>query len=111
MVVTSQPVVAFDVTSVAGQRTGVGNAVHETYEALRAASIVPYAWGRRISRRASEFPSGTRFLDTYATALLEGWAYLGAPRIDAKVRPADVVHATAFAAPATRLPMLLTVYD
>ena len=45
------------------------------------------------------------------TALYEAWNWLGRPRAESVVPEAEVVHATTWAVPATRLPLAVTVHD
>src|SRR5262249_34165951 len=46
-----------------------------------------------------------------ARILLRSWTRGDAPRIDRWLRPAQVVHATNYLAPPSRLPTLVSVYD
>jgi glycosyltransferase involved in cell wall biosynthesis len=106
--------VAFDVTPLAGVRTGIGNAVAELFDALvetGSVRLVPYAFGARLSVDDGSLPRGTRRLRLPTRALLRAWAYTDHPRVDRLVRPARLVHATAFVAPPSRLPTLVTVHD
>lgn len=43
--------------------------------------------------------------------LYRAWAHLGVPRAERSVPDADVVHATTWALPATRRPLVVTVHD
>ncbi|WP_244960212.1 glycosyltransferase family 4 protein [Actinomyces faecalis] len=45
------------------------------------------------------------------TALYEAWNHLGYPRAEHLVPGADLVHATTWAVPGTRLPLAVTVHD
>lgn len=45
------------------------------------------------------------------TALYEAWQRLGHPRAERIAGPVDVVHATTWAVPATRRPLVVTVHD
>lgn len=45
------------------------------------------------------------------TALYEAWQRLGHPRAEAVTGPLDVVHATTWAVPPTRHPLVVTVHD
>ncbi|SPT53304.1 Mannosylfructose-phosphate synthase [Actinomyces bovis] len=45
------------------------------------------------------------------TALYESWNWLGLPRAESVVPGAQVVHATTWAVPGTRLPLAVTVHD
>lgn len=44
-------------------------------------------------------------------ALGLAWNYLGRPRIDSHMKPLDLMHATQLVVPATRAPMVATIYD
>ena len=105
--------VAFDVTPLVGTRTGLGRAVAGCLDALMAIPdgprLLPYAFG--ISLSSSQVPSGTRTIRVPTRTLLWAWSRSEWPRIDRRVRPAVVVHATRFVAPPTRLPELVTVHD
>ncbi len=107
----SSPTVAFDVTHTAGDRTGVGRSVFEMYDALRTLGtpLVPFAWGGHA--KLDGLPADTRRIARPTRALIALWGSVGLPKIDRRVRPASVVHATAFVPPASRLPTLVTVYD
>ena len=107
--------VAIDVTPFVGVRTGIGHAVVETLEALRrspqAPGLVPYAIGTSAFAARGSLPLGTRVVPVPTTALLRAWSSLEAPRFDRLLRPANVLHATNFIAPPTRLPTIVTVHD
>ncbi|WP_028050356.1 glycosyltransferase family 1 protein [Cellulomonas sp. URHD0024] len=45
------------------------------------------------------------------TALYQSWQRLRAPRPEARIRGVQVVHATTWATPPTRLPLVVTVHD
>jgi glycosyltransferase involved in cell wall biosynthesis len=59
----------------------------------------------------TDVPDDTRFIPWPARALLKSWAMSDVPRIDRWLKPAEVVHATNYLAPPTRLPTLVSVYD
>jgi glycosyltransferase involved in cell wall biosynthesis len=106
--------VAFDVTPLAGVRTGIGSAVAELFDALgdmRSVRLLPYAVGTRPPGEDPSLPPGTRRLRAPTRALLASWSASDRPRIDGLVRGAGVVHATAFIAPPTTFPSLVTVHD
>jgi glycosyltransferase involved in cell wall biosynthesis len=109
------PSVAFDVTALAGTRTGIGRAVAECLAALEALPdgirVVPYAFGASLPRLRGDLPKGTRTLPVSTRALLWAWSRMERPKLDRMVRPARLLHATAFVAPPTRLPQLVTVHD
>ncbi|HEX6263273.1 MAG TPA: glycosyltransferase, partial [Actinomycetota bacterium] len=105
------PAVAFDVTPLAGFRTGIGLAVQETHDALvdAGAELVPYAIGLRV--RTDGLPGGTRVVRLPTRGLVAAWGRAGRPRIDRWVRGARVVHATNYLTPPSRLPTLVTIHD
>lgn len=106
--------VAFDVTPLAGFRTGIGNAVASTLDALTsldAVDLVPFALGLRTPRFADTLPRGTRFVRVPTRALLQAWTRGARPSLDRRLRGASVLHATNYVVPPSRLPTLATVYD
>jgi glycosyltransferase involved in cell wall biosynthesis len=107
--------VAIDVTPLVGVRTGIGNAVAEliaSFADLDAApTLVPYALSLRAREHRSELPPGTRFPPVPARALLASWAHSDAPKLDFWLKPAQVVHATNYLAPPSRLPVVVTIND
>jgi glycosyltransferase involved in cell wall biosynthesis len=107
--------VALDITPLIGVRTGVGAALADIVVALEklpdAPQLVPYALSLRARQYRSELPTGTRFVPVPAAVLLRTWTRVDVPRIDRWLRPAQVVHATNYLAPPSRLPTLVTVYD
>jgi glycosyltransferase involved in cell wall biosynthesis len=107
--------VAVDVTPLLGARTGVGYAVAEVVEALRAReaapTIVPYTLSARARLLRDRVAPDTRFVPLPARFLVAAWARTDAPRIDRWLRPADVVHATNFLAPPSAMPTLVTIHD
>jgi glycosyltransferase involved in cell wall biosynthesis len=107
--------VALDVTPLIGVRTGVGAALAEILAAFgtleQPPHVVPYALSLRARRHRSELPEATRFVPVPAAALLRTWERTDAVRIDRWLRPAQVLHATNYLAPPSRLPALVTVYD
>ena len=52
-----------------------------------------------------------RFVPIPARVLLRSWVRAETPRIDRWLAPAQVVHATNYLAPPTRLPEMVSVYD
>ncbi|MBM6979724.1 MAG: glycosyltransferase family 4 protein [Actinomyces succiniciruminis] len=56
-------------------------------------------------------PMPTRFTHLPRTALYESWNWLRLPRAEAILPGAQVVHATTWAIPGTRLPLAVTVHD
>ena len=112
---TARPTVAIDVTPLLGARTGIGAAVAEIVAALRALEagpdLVPYTLSTRARLQRDAVPSDTRFVPIPARILLRSWARGDRPRIDRWLRPAQVVHATNYLAPPSRLPTIVSVYD
>jgi len=112
---TARPTVAIDVTSLIGARTGIGGSVAEIVHALGALeagpALLPYTLSTRARFRRDEVPPDTRFVPVPARILLRSWARSDRPRIDRWLRPADVLHATNYLTPPSRLPTLVSVYD
>jgi len=112
---TVRPTVAIDVTPLVGARTGIGSAVAETVGALNrleaGPDLVPYTLSTRARLHRDDVPPDTRFVPLPARILLRSWARGDTPRIDRWLRPANVVHATNYLAPPSRLPTLVSVYD
>jgi glycosyltransferase involved in cell wall biosynthesis len=112
---TARPTVAIDVTPLLGARSGVGSAVAETVSALSeleaGPDLVPYTLSTRARLHRDDVPADTRFVPLPARILLRSWARGDTPRIDRWLRPAQVVHATNYLAPPSRLPTLVSVYD
>ncbi len=112
---TARPTVAIDVTPLLGVRSGIGAAVAEIVAALRALEagpdLVPYTLSTRARLQRDAVPSDTRFVPIPARILLRSWARGDVPRIDRWLRPAQVVHATNYLAPPSRLPTIVSVYD
>jgi glycosyltransferase involved in cell wall biosynthesis len=111
----SHTTVAIDVTPLLGARSGIGNAVAEIVAALgdleAAPTLVPYTLSARARLLRADAPADTRFIPWPARGLLAAWARGDVPRIDSRLRPANVIHATNYLAPPSRLPMLLSIYD
>lgn len=107
--------VAVDVTPMAGARTGIGRSVAELVSALDALPngpvLQPYALGARTPRHRADLPKGTRIARYPTRLLLRTWSHSVWPRIDRVVRGADVVHATNYLVPASRLPTIVTIND
>jgi glycosyltransferase involved in cell wall biosynthesis len=110
-----RPTVAIDVTPLLGARSGVGAAVAEILVALRALEagpdLVPYTLSTRARLHREAVPTNTRFVPIPARILLGSWVRADAPRIDRWLRPAQVVHATNYLAPPSRLPTVVSIYD
>jgi glycosyltransferase involved in cell wall biosynthesis len=107
--------VAVDVTPMAGARTGIGRSVAELVSALEALPngpvLRPYALGARTPRHRAELPDGTRIARFPTRLLLRTWSHSAWPQIDRVVRGADVVHATNYLVPVSRLPTIVTIND
>ena len=87
----------------------------EIITALRALEagpdLVPYTLSARARLQRDGVPPDTRFVPIPARFLLTSWARRDSPRIDRWLRPAQVIHATNYLAPPSRLPTLVSVYD
>jgi glycosyltransferase involved in cell wall biosynthesis len=107
--------VAIDVTPLLGARSGIGSAVAAIVNALdeleAGPDLVPYTLSARARLHRDEVPPDTRFVPVPARILLRSWARGDTLRIDRWLRPAQVVHATNYLAPPSRLPTLVSVYD
>ncbi|MFN8035218.1 MAG: glycosyltransferase family 1 protein [Acidimicrobiia bacterium] len=107
--------VALDVTSLVGHRTGIGLAVAETVDALRALDaapeVVPYALSLRARGHRASLPASTRFLPIPARLLLRAWGRADVPSVDRWLGDCDVVHATNYLAPPSKRPTVVSVYD
>ncbi|MDO5672166.1 MAG: glycosyltransferase family 1 protein [Actinomycetaceae bacterium] len=67
------------------------SAKHKDYSALGPIPYRAFPWPRQV--------------------LYETWRRLSWPRVESKVPDLDLVHATTWAIPATRLPLVVTVHD
>jgi len=105
--------VAIDVTALLGVRTGIGRSVEEVVAALQSLQdgprLLPYAIGRPLHR--ASLPDGARLVPVPTRLLLAAWTRTDRPAVDRWLRGARVLHATAFVAPPSRLPTLVTVHD
>ncbi len=100
--------VAIDAGPLHGPRTGIGNAVAWTIDAVRADTDVelrPYVTSMRARVRPPE-----RRLPIPAAAALRIWAHRSPP-VDRLLGHPDVVHGTNYVVPPARCPRLVTVYD
>jgi glycosyltransferase involved in cell wall biosynthesis len=115
MAPTARPAVAIDVTPLLGARSGIGAAVAEIVTALGALEagpeLVPYTLSTRARLHREAVPADTRFVPVPARVLLASWVRADFPRIDRWLQPAQVVHATNYLTPPSRLPTLVSVYD
>lgn len=109
--------VAFDATSLLGNRTGIGQITALTLEALAARGdldLEAYAvtWRGRHDLDDA-VPAGvraaTRRIPARLTRVL--WPHVRFPGVETWTGPVDVVHATSFVAPPSRSPVVVTVHD
>jgi glycosyltransferase involved in cell wall biosynthesis len=101
--------VAFDVGPLAGQRTGVGQAVVSMRQALGDVDdleLVEYVTSFR-----SAPPPGARRLPIPAVLAHRLWAIGDLPRVDRFLGKPDVVHGTNYVVPPCRAPRVVSVYD
>jgi glycosyltransferase involved in cell wall biosynthesis len=101
--------VAIDVGPLNGHRTGVGQAVAGSLEALAGHDdirLLPYV----TSTRARVAPP-TRRLPVPAAVALRWWARSNTPPVDRWLGRPQVVHGTNYTVPPTRSPRLVSVYD
>ncbi len=101
--------VAIDAGPLLGPLTGIGAAVAEMTGALAERPdvvLLPYA----LSMRGALLPGMVR-LPLPAAVAQRLWSRTSRPRLDRRLRPADVVHGTNYAVGPSRLPRLVTVYD
>ena len=105
---SSRPCISFDVGPLQGHRTGVGQAVQGTLDAVRrtgAFEISPYVLSLRTQRL-----SGTHKLP-FPAALAHRWWRHPAPSVDRVIGRPDLVHGTNYVVPPTKCPRLVSVYD
>jgi glycosyltransferase involved in cell wall biosynthesis len=114
--------VAIDAGPLHGPRTGIGNAVAWTIEALRrrhpghreagaaddpsAIDLLPYVTSARAKLRPDEHR-----LPLPAALAHRLWARAGVPAMDRWLGNPDVVHGTNYVVPPSRAPRLVSVYD
>jgi glycosyltransferase involved in cell wall biosynthesis len=100
--------VAIDAGPLHGPRTGIGNAVAWTIDALRAdggVGLRPYVVSMRARVRRPE-----RRLPLPAAAAVRLWAHQSMP-VDRWLGRPDVVHGTNYVVPPTTCARLVSVYD
>ena len=100
--------VAVDVGPLHGRRTGVGNAVAWTIEALEDRAdvdLLPYL----VSMRATITPPERRV--PIPAALAHRWWSHRSPPLDRWIGRPDVVHGTNYVVPPARCPRVASVYD
>jgi len=109
------PQVAFDVTPLLSSRTGIGLAVHEMWHALKGLSegpdLRPYAFGLRAVEKKAELEEAVTMVRWPTRVLLAAWSRVDRPRFDRPLAGADVVHATNYVVPPTRIPTVVTIND
>jgi len=115
--VSESPRVAIDVTSLIGERTGVGHVTAGFVEHLAArddVSLVAYAvTGNTALAKTLRLPPGLplRITGVPARALFATWRSSAQPRIERWTGPVDVVHGTNFVVPPARARGLVTIHD
>lgn len=100
--------VAVDVGPLHGRRTGIGNAVAWTVDALQDqpdVDVLPYV----LSMRARVTPPKRRL--PIPAALAHRWWSHRSPKLDRWVGNPDVVHGTNYVVPPTNCPRVVSVYD
>jgi glycosyltransferase involved in cell wall biosynthesis len=108
--------VAIDAGPLHGPRTGIGNAVAWTIEALRRhpraddsaedVELLPYVTSTRAKLNSDE-----RRLPIPAALAHRLWARRSAPKMDRWLGRPDVVHGTNYVVPPARAPRIVNVYD
>ena len=110
--------VAIDAGPLHGPRTGIGNAVAWTIDAIRRGSpseterdappidLLPYVTSARAKLRPDE-----RRLPMPASMAHRWWARSSTPAMDRWLGRPDVVHGTNYVVPPTRVPRIVSVYD
>jgi glycosyltransferase involved in cell wall biosynthesis len=105
--------VAVDVTPLVGVQTGIGRSVSRLLDGLadleRPPDVVRYAVGS--PRHRSALPAGAALVPLPMRAALAAWSRTDRPSVDRWLGGAQVLHATNFAVPPSRLPTLVTVHD
>jgi glycosyltransferase involved in cell wall biosynthesis len=100
--------VAIDVGPTHGRRTGIGNAVAWTVDALAdrdGLDLQRYVTSARARRRPMQ-----RRVPMPAAVALRAWAHRSAP-MDRWLGHPDLVHGTNYVVPPTRCPRVVSVYD
>ena len=109
--------VAIDVTSLIGERTGVGHVTAGFVEHLTTrddVSLVAYVvTGNTTLATTMRLPPGVplRVTGVPARALFAAWRSSSQPRIERWTGPIDVVHGTNFVVPPARARGLVTIHD
>lgn len=100
--------VAIDVGPTHGRRTGIGNAVAWTVDALsgrEGLELLPYVTSARARRRPSQ-----RRIPMPAMIALRAWAHRSFA-VDRWLGRPDVIHGTNYVVPPARCPRVVSVYD
>jgi glycosyltransferase involved in cell wall biosynthesis len=109
--------VAIDVTSLIGERTGVGHVTAGFVEHLAVrddVSLVAYAVTRNAALATQmRLPPGLplRITGVPARVLFRAWQSSSQPRVERWTGPVDVVHGTNFVVPPARARGLVTIHD
>jgi len=108
--------VAIDAGPLYGPRTGIGNAVEWTIDALRrhhpepndpdGVDLLPYVTSMRARLKDHE-----RRLPVPAAVAHRLWSRRSAPPMDRWLGHPDVVHGTNYVVPPARVPRVVSVYD
>ncbi len=111
----SQPItVAIDVTPLAGNRTGIARSIIEVMGGLALIDdgprVQPYAISTRARQERDQLPESTRTIPG-AGALVKMWSRRDKPRIDWAFGDANVLYATNYLVPPSRLPTVIAMYD
>ena len=100
--------VAIDVGPTHGRRTGIGNAVAWTVDALADRDGLELR--RYVTSARAHVRSPEQRLPMPAAVALRLWAHRSAP-LDRWLGDPDLVHGTNYVVPPTRCPRVVSVYD
>lgn len=100
--------VAIDVGPTHGRRTGIGNAVAWTVDALADRDDLELR--RYVTSARARLRSSEQRLPMPAAVALRLWAHRSAP-MDRWLGEPDLVHGTNYVVPPTRCPRVVSVYD
>ena len=110
-----RPVVAIDTTPLVTMRTGIGHSVEGMWSALRAMPagpvLIPYVLGLRPPSQLPGTSQAPVNIRVPTRLLLATWSRSQWPTVDRWLGGADVVHATNFVTPPSRIPTVVTVHD
>jgi glycosyltransferase involved in cell wall biosynthesis len=101
--------VGFDITPVISGRTGIARYVTQVREHLPAVGVQPRSYC--IGRATFEPFQGARHVRVPRRVVERSWALGGPPRVEWLTGPVDLVHSTTMIVPATKRPLVVTVYD